>query len=109
MSRYFPSPDQLGRHTIFGNIPITTLAGVHVQLSLVEIPADGLVEWHSHVNEQMGCIISGRARFQVGEEEKELGPGDMYDIPGGVPHRVTPVQAPVKVLDVFYPIRDEYR
>jgi len=109
MSQFFPTPDRYGRHVIFGNIPIVTFAGDHIQLSLVEFPPDGVVEWHSHANEQMGYIIAGRARFQVGDEEKVLGPGDMYQIPGGVRHRVTPVELPLKVLDIFHPVRDEYR
>lgn len=109
MSRFFPSADRFGHHVIFGNIPITTFAGDHIQLSLVDFPAGGVVEWHEHANEQMGMVITGRARFQVGDEEQVLGPGDMYQIPGGIRHRVTPVELPLKVLDVFYPIRDEYR
>jgi len=109
MSQFFPSPEQFGRHTIFGNIPIKTLAGDHLQLSLVDFPPNGVVEWHSHVNEQMGYIVSGSALFQVGDEEKVLKAGDMYRIPGGVRHRVTPLDGPPRVLDVFYPIRDEYR
>jgi len=109
MSQFFPTPDQFGRHTIFGNIPIVTLAGDHIQLSLVDIPPDGVVDWHSHPNEQMGMVVSGRALFQVADEEKVLQSGDLYRIPGGVRHRVTPIEAPVRALDVFYPIRDEYR
>jgi quercetin dioxygenase-like cupin family protein len=109
MSQFFPSPDQFGRHTIFGNIPIVTLAGDHLQLSVVEIPPDGVVDWHSHVNEQMGMVISGRALFQIGDEEKVLQAGDMFRIPGGVRHRVTPIGGPFKAIDAFYPIRDEYR
>ena len=35
--------------------------------------------------------------------------GDLFRIPGGVPHSVVAGAAPVKALDVFYPIRDEYR
>lgn len=109
MSQFFPNPDQFGRHTIFGNIPIKTLAGDHLQLSLVDFPPNGVVEWHSHPNEQMGYIVSGSALFQVGDEEKVLKAGDMYHIPGGVRHRVTPLEGTPRVLDVFYPIRDEYR
>jgi unsaturated pyranuronate lyase len=109
MSNYFASSDQCGHHQIFGNIPIVTFAGEHIQFSLVDMPADGVVEWHSHVNEQMGFVITGKARFQIGDEEKVLGPGDMYRIPGGVRHRVTPVEAPAKIIDVFHPVRDEYR
>ena len=109
MSQYFPTPDRLGHHIIFGNIPIVTLAGDHVQMALVELPADGVVEWHSHPNEQMGTVLAGRLLFQIGDEAKELGPGEVYFIPGNVRHRVTPVGGPAKALDVFYPIRDEYR
>jgi quercetin dioxygenase-like cupin family protein len=109
MSQFFASPDEYGRHTIFGNIPIRTYSGNQLQLAFVDLPADSVVEWHSHVNEQMGVVISGKVKFQIGDEEKVLGSGDMYRIPGGVRHRVTPVETPAKVIDVFTPVRDEYR
>jgi len=109
MSRYFPTPAECGHHVVFGSTPIRTYAGDHLQLSLVDIPAAGVVDWHSHPNEQMGVMMTGRALFCVGDEERELGPGDLYFIPGGVRHRVVPVGGPARALDVFYPIRDEYR
>jgi quercetin dioxygenase-like cupin family protein len=94
---------------VFGSTPIRTFAGDHIQLSLVDIPADGVVDWHSHPNEQIGMMVAGRAVFQIGDEEKTLGPGDFYLIPGGVRHRVVPVSGPAQALDVFYPIREEYK
>jgi quercetin dioxygenase-like cupin family protein len=109
MSRYYPTPAECGHHTIFGTTAIRTFACDHVQLSLADIPADGVIDWHSHPNEQTGMVISGRAVFYIGDEQKTLGPGDFYFIPGGVRHRVVPVDGPVQALDVFYPIRDEYR
>lgn len=109
MSRFFPTPDECGRHVVFGSTPIRTYAGEHLQLSFVDIPADGLVDWHSHPNEQMGVMIAGKAVFQIGDEEKLLEPGDFYFIPGGTLHRVVPVDGPAQALDVFYPIRDSYR
>jgi quercetin dioxygenase-like cupin family protein len=109
MSQFFPTPDECGHHHIFGNIPITTVSGDHVQVAFVDIPADGVVEWHSHVNEQLGMLIAGRVLFEIGDEKKELSPGDFWRISGGVRHRVTPIGGPAKAIDVFYPIRDEYR
>ena len=109
MSFYFPSPNECGHHTVFGSTQLRTAAGDHLQLSLVNIPADGKVDWHNHTNEQMGLVISGRAVFCIGDEEKTLGPGDFFRIPGGVSHRVIPVDGPVQAIDAFYPIRDEYR
>ncbi len=109
MSHYFPTPDECGRHTIFGNIGITTCAGEHLQLSYVHIPPRAVVAEHAHVNEQMGLVIEGDLIFTIGGETRTLKPGDMFRIPGGVPHSVTALDQPVRVLDVFYPIRDEYR
>jgi quercetin dioxygenase-like cupin family protein len=109
MSRYFPDTADFGRRTIFGNIAIRTCAGEHMQFSLVEIPAGGTVAEHSHVNEQMGLVLEGEMNFTIGGETRLLRPGDVFRIPGDVPHSVTVGDKPVKCLDVFYPIRDEYR
>jgi len=109
MSRYFPTPDEFGRHTIFGAIRIRTCAGDNFQFSLVDIPAGGVVETHSHPNEQMGLVLEGELHFTIGDETKTLHAGDVFRIPGGVPHSVVAGDKPVKALDVFYPIRDEYR
>lgn len=109
MSRYFPSPAECGHHIIFGKVAITTYAGDQMQISIVDIPDDGVVEWHQHANEQMGVLVSGRALFHIGEEVKELHPGDVYLMPGNTPHKVIPLDGPVRAFDVFFPIRDEYR
>jgi quercetin dioxygenase-like cupin family protein len=109
VSQYFPSPAEFGRHTIFGNIQIRTCAGEHVQFSLVDIPPGGVVGDHSHPNEQMGLVLEGEMDFTIGGETKRLRPGDVFRIPGGVSHSVVAGDRPVKALDVFYPIRDEYR
>lgn len=109
MSLFFPTPAECGHHVLFGNVQARTYAGEHLQLSLVEIPAGGVVEWHAHPNEQMGVVTKGRAIFQIGDEERTLGPGDFYLMPGGVRHRVVALDDSVQAMDVFYPIREEYR
>jgi quercetin dioxygenase-like cupin family protein len=109
MQSFFPAPEEFGRHIIFGSTHVTTLAGEHLQLSLADIPADGVVDWHSHVNEQMGMVISGTAVFHIGDQTRTLHAGDMFRIPGNVRHKVEAVGGPVRALDAFYPIRDEYR
>ena len=109
MSTFFPAPSECSRHAIFPGVTIRTCAGEKMMMSLVDLEPHSVVEEHSHPHEQVGLILKGRATFFVGGEQKTLGPGDMYRAPGGVRHRVTPVEWPLKILDVFYPIRDEYR
>lgn len=109
MSRFFPAPAECGAHTMFGNVLARTYAGEHLQLSLVDIPAGGVVEWHSHPNEQLGMVTRGTLTFFIGDETRVLSAGDFYFVPGGVRHRVEAHNGPAQALDVFHPIRDEYR
>jgi quercetin dioxygenase-like cupin family protein len=109
MSLYFPAPEECSRHTIFPGVRIRTCAADRMMLSLAELEPGAVVEEHSHPHEQVGMVVEGRAVFWVGGEEKTLGPGDMYRIPGGVRHRVVALDGPVKALDIFYPVREDYR
>jgi quercetin dioxygenase-like cupin family protein len=96
------------RHNIYPGVDVFTAAGEEMMLSLAELAPHAEVEQHSHPHEQVGMVIEGRARFIVGEEEKVLSPGDMYVIPGGVPHRVIAFEQGCKALDIFHPIRTDY-
>jgi quercetin dioxygenase-like cupin family protein len=109
MSLYFPGADELGRHTIFPGVTIRTAAAERMMLSLVDLAPRSVVDEHAHPHEQVGMVVSGRAVFVIGGEEKTLGPGDMYRIPGGVKHKVRALEEPVQALDIFTPVREEYR
>lgn len=41
---------------------------------------------HSHPHEQFSLLLSGRMRLTVGEETREIGPGDGWYAPANVPH-----------------------
>jgi quercetin dioxygenase-like cupin family protein len=68
-----------------------------------------VVEEHSHPHEQVGMLLAGRATFYIGGEEKTLQAGDLYRIPGHVRHRVVVHDEPARALDIFCPIREDYR
>lgn len=108
MSGCFVDKSKCTHKTIFPGVDIYTAAGEQMMLSFVEIAPGAVVEAHSHPHEQVGMVVEGRARFIVGDEEKVLGPGDMYTIPGGVTHRVVALERGVKALDVFHPVREDY-
>lgn len=78
-------------------------------LSLVEFEPHAVVEEHSHPHEQMGLMLAGEAEFIIGGESRKVGPGTIGRIPGGVKHKVIAGDKPVRALDVFYPIREDYR
>ncbi|MEX2187987.1 MAG: cupin domain-containing protein [Pirellulales bacterium] len=107
-SFYLQKPD-CSRHTIFPGVDIFTTAGENVMLSLVEFEPHAVVEPHSHPHEQLGMLLEGELTFTIGGQTRTLRPGEMWRIPGGVVHSATAGDAAVKALDVFCPVRDDYR
>jgi unsaturated pyranuronate lyase len=106
---YFVSRSDCSRHHIFPGVNIFTTAGQQAMLSLVEMEPRAVVEPHSHPHEQMGMLLEGELTFTIGDETKTLRPGEMWRIPGGVIHTAVAGDKPVKALDVFHPIREDYR
>jgi quercetin dioxygenase-like cupin family protein len=109
MSGYFVDKSQCSHHRIFPGVDIYTTHGNELMLSLVEFAPHAVVEEHSHPHEQCGLMLEGEAEFIVGGESRLVKAGEMWRIPGGVKHKVIAGAAPVRALDVFHPIRDDYR
>lgn len=109
MSKYILSREQCSKHNIFPGVDIFTAAGENMMLSFVEFAPHAVVEMHSHPHEQMGLLLEGELTFAIGDEEHVVRPGQMWRIPGGVPHKAIAGDSHVKALDVFCPIRDDYR
>lgn len=109
MSLFFPTADEVSRRTIFPGVDIQTCAAERMMLSVVDLAPGAVVEEHAHPHEQVGMILQGRAIFFIGGEEKTLQAGDLYRIPGHVRHKVIALEEPVRALDIFHPIREEYR
>jgi quercetin dioxygenase-like cupin family protein len=105
---YFVSADSGSRHTIFPGVEIRTAACRRMMLSVVNLEPDSVVEMHSHPHEQMGYLVSGRLRFTIGRVTRDLEPGDIWRIPGGVSHGVTAIDGPAVAIDCFHPIREDY-
>ncbi len=82
MSSYFVRRDECSRHTLFPGVDAFTMAGDKLMLSWVELEPHAIVELHSHPHEQLGVLLEGELTFTIGDEERQLGPGDMWRIPG---------------------------
>jgi quercetin dioxygenase-like cupin family protein len=109
MSQYYVTRAETSHHEIFPGVHIFTAAGEQMMLSLVEFAPRAVVEPHSHPHEQMGMLLEGELTFTIGGQTRTLRPGDMWRIPGGVVHSAVAGSQPVKALDVFHPIREDYR
>ncbi|MEN8833622.1 MAG: cupin domain-containing protein [Pacificibacter sp.] len=62
---------------------------------------------HSHPHVQSTYVESGRFRFTMGDEKREVGPGDSFVIPSNVIHGCVCLQ-PGTLIDCFTPRRDDF-
>lgn len=84
---------------------------VHTEAATIadfRIAAGTVLPTHAHPHAQTSTVLAGRFRFTVGEETRELGPGEVAVIPGDVPHTGEAL-TDCRILDVFTPVREDYR
>ena len=62
---------------------------------------------HDHPHVQSTYVESGRFRFTLGEETREVGPGDSFVIPSGLRHGCLCLE-PGTLIDGFTPRRDDF-
>lgn len=62
---------------------------------------------HSHPYEQTGYLVKGKLRLYIGDESKELVPGDSWNIAKDVLHKAEVLEDSV-AIEVFSPVREDY-
>ena len=97
------------RKQIFEGVKTQVACGDRLMLSLVTLEAGSTVPMHSHPHEQAGFVLEGELDFTIGQETRRLKPGDSYIIPGNVQHGCAACAGHALVLDIFSPVREEYK
>jgi quercetin dioxygenase-like cupin family protein len=96
----FPLADGVTARALFGE---------GAMLNLVELEPDSVVALHSHPHEQLGMVLRGSMTLVVEGTEHVLEEMDAYSLPGGAEHQGIAGPQGALVLDVFQPVREDYR
>lgn len=80
----------------------------HLSIAYWDFEAGAVLPLHSHPHEQVTSLVAGMLELTVGEETRLLRAGAIVMIDGKVPHAGRAV-TPCRVIDVFYPPRDDYK
>ncbi len=83
--------------------------GDKLMLSVVELESGSTVPMHSHPHEQAGIVLEGELDLNIGGETRRVRKADMYIIPGGVEHGAVTGKERAVALDIFHPIREDYK
>lgn len=98
MNGWIPMTDGVQRRTI--------VSGPNMMQMLVRLEGGSHLPEHRHPQEQIAHVISGRLRFRVRNEDREVGAGESLYLGSNTPHAVDVLETAV-VLDTFSPPRED--
>lgn len=105
---YFLDSDARETREFVPGIVLRTVWGANMLVAHVTLLPDAILPRHSHPHEQGGVIVHGELTLTVDDETKVLHPGDVYLIPGGVPHHGQAGPDGCLAVDIFSPVREDY-
>ena len=94
--------------SVWEGVTVRAVHGERLTLAVVELAPGAVVGEHSHDHEQLGMVLRGSISFRVGDEERELGPGETWEIRSNTPHHAVAGPDGASVLDLFAPPRSEW-
>lgn len=108
MTYFYDSTQRTPRETVPG-VSIRTFWGERMLLALIDLAPNAVIPPHSHMHEQVGSLVAGEMEMTVGGETRTVRVGDVYVVPGNVVHSVTVSPAGAQAVEVFAPVREEYK
>ena len=85
----------------------TLVHGANTLFTEFRLKAGHDLPMHRHAEEQTGYLVSGAMRLTIGDETREVRPGDCWCVPSDVPHGAIVSQDSV-AIEVFSPVRKDY-
>jgi quercetin dioxygenase-like cupin family protein len=96
-------------HLLVEGIMARAVEGERLTMAVVELDPNAVSPSHHHENEQLGFVIAGSIVMRIGSDERELNPGDTYNIPSHVSHDAVAGPDGATVVDVFVPVREDWK
>ena len=106
---YFCDIENREAREIVPGVKIRTFWKNEMLLSVVDLAANAVVPMHNHPHEQAGTVLAGRFKMTIDGEARWIEQGDTYIIPGGIDHMAEAGDEPARALDIFSPVREEYK
>ena len=80
----------------------------HMTLAFWRVEAGSALPEHAHPHEQVTTLLEGEFEMTIGGKTSVLKPGMAVIIPGNEKHQGK-ARTDCRLMDAFYPVREEYR
>ncbi|MEA2036756.1 MAG: cupin domain-containing protein [Nanoarchaeota archaeon] len=104
----FKSLEGIGEKEIIPGYKVKFIHSQSMTFAYWDIEKDAPLPEHSHPNEQVANILEGKFQLTIGDQTKVLGKGEVAIIYSNVKHSGKAITK-CKILDVFHPVREDYK
>lgn len=73
-----------------------------------EVDEGAALPEHSHPHEQISTVVEGEFELTINGSTKKVNKNSVAVIPSNIPHSGVALTK-CKIIDVFYPVREEYK
>ena len=77
-------------------------------IAIWDIDEGAVLPEHSHTHEQISTILEGEFQLTIDNVTKTVDKNSVAVIPSNIPHSGLALTK-CKIIDVFYPVREEYK
>jgi quercetin dioxygenase-like cupin family protein len=100
--------EEIEQKELFPGCRVRFVHSENMTFSYWTVEAGAILPRHSHPHEQVANMIEGEFEMTIDGETRVLGPGAVAVIPPNAVHSGKAIKK-CRVIDVFYPIREDYR
>ena len=104
----FVSLDGIKEKELLPGIKVRFIHSDNMTVAYWDINEGAIFPEHSHPHEQIANIVEGEFEFKVGDEKRIMKKGDVAVIPPNVKHTGKALTR-CKAIDLFYPVREDYK
>ena len=77
-------------------------------IAIWEVDEGAVLPEHSHPHEQISTVVEGKFKLTINGETRNVDKNSVAVIPSNIPHSGKAITK-CKIIDVFYPVREEYK
>ncbi len=100
--------EQMPQQELLPGLHVRFVHSQHMTLAYWNIEAQAELPEHAHPHEQVATILEGRFELTIDGTRQTLEPGAVALIPPEATHSGKALSS-CRIIDVFYPIREDYR
>lgn len=90
-------------------VEMQTIHGDRMTLVFFHLQTGGAIPEHHHPHEQLGTVLSGTLELTIDGRRRTLSKGDAYHVPSDVIHSGRCLEGPAEVIEVFSPVREDFK